>query len=544
LARSPETEQSRPTARSDSGRASSVRLGGIPESSQQDLRFVQDRIALFARTTALVSSMFLVMTALADGSGNEPRYSAIGRASHAVGTALAIAIWLVVRRRQSLSPAFLHAVDLVGTVCVSWAFAGLGHYALQPYGSYISILAITHVTFARAMIVPSVPRRTLYLAAASFAAIVVSRLTVELPPEVVFAGGSRSRIVFEGVLWSIAGVVVSTVASTVIYGLSEKAFEARVLGQYTLEERIGAGGMGEVYRARHAMLRRPTAVKLLSGEGSEEKLRRFEKEVQLTARLTHPNTISIYDYGRTPDGTFYYAMELLEGLSLEQLVRVHGPQPASRVIHILEQVCGALAEAHGIGLVHRDVKPANLHLSVRGDIPDVVKVLDFGLVREERGEVDVGGSNVNTIVGTPLYLSPEAITGPEKMDGRADIYGLGGVAYFLLTGKPPFEGSNIVELCANHLHTVPKPPSVHLEVPKDLEQVVLACLAKRPGDRPQTARELKARLEGCADAAGWSDDEARAWWQEASLPPPPMAAAEGESSVQRTFVAADLEQRI
>ncbi len=530
--------------RSELALAATVRLGGIPENTQQDLRFVQDRLALFTRTTTFVSSMFLIMTALADRNVDDPRYFALGRASHAVGTALALGLWLLVRRRESLSLRTLHAVDVVATVAVSWAFAGLGHFALQPYGSYISILAITHVTFARAMIVPSVPRRTLVLAAASFAAIVASRVTLELPAEVVFAGGSRGRMIFEGALWSVAGVVVSTVASTVIYGLSEKAREARQLGQYTLEEPIAAGGMGEVYRARHAMLRRPTAVKLLSGERSEEKLRRFEKEVQLTARLTHPNTISIYDYGRTPDGTFYYAMELLEGLTLEQLVLAHGPQPAARVIHILGQVCGALSEAHGVGLVHRDVKPANLHLSVRGDIPDVVKVLDFGLVREERSEVDVGGSNVNTIVGTPLYLSPEAITTPDRIDGRADIYGLGCVAYFLLTGKPPFESSNVVELCALHLHSAPKPPSTLRDVPPDLEQIVLACLAKRPGDRPQTARDLKAMLDGCADAAAWSDEAARAWWRTASLPPPRPPTTEAQASVQRTFVAADLGDRI
>lgn len=498
---------------------------------------------MFARITALISSMFLVMTAFADHVGPEPRYFALGRASHAAGTAVAVAIWLGLRGRRNLSTRTLHTVDLAGTVSVSWAFASLGHHALQPYGSYISILAITHVTIARAMIVPSVPMRTFALSVASFAAVVVSRSTVDLPPEVVFAGGARSRIVFEGVLWAISGVAVSTLASTVIYGLSEKALEARQLGQYTLEERIGAGGMGEVYRARHAMLRRPTAVKLVTGEGSEEQLRRFEKEVQLTARLTHPNTISIFDYGRTPDGTFYYAMELLDGLSLEQLVRVHGPQPASRVIHILEQVCGALAEAHGVGLVHRDVKPANLHLCVRGDIPDVVKVLDFGLVREVKSGADLGASNVNAVVGTPLYLAPEAITAPDRIDARADIYGLGCVAYFLLTGAPPFEGSNVVELCAHHLHKIPRPPSEIRDVPKDLEAVVLACLAKRPDDRPQTARELKAMLERCADASAWSDEAARAFWAGVVVPAPDAPWA-GGASVERSLVCADLDARI
>jgi serine/threonine-protein kinase len=392
------------------------------------------------------------------------------------------------------------------------------------------------------MSVPSVPRRTLLLAVACFAAFIVSRATLPLPPELVAVAGSRGRGLLEAALWATAGSVVSTVASTVIYGLQEKAREARQLGQYSLEEKIGEGGMGEVYRAHHAMLRRPTAIKLLGGDGSEGELRRFEKEVQLTARLTHPNTISVYDYGRTPDGVFYYAMELLDGLTLEQLVERDGPQPPGRVIHILRQVCGALTEAHGIGLIHRDIKPANIHLCRRGDVPDFVKVLDFGLVREIRRDGSVTQSNVNVVVGTPLYLSPEAILTPDCMDARADIYGLGCVAYFLLTGSPPFSGQSAVELCAHHLHTPPEPPSSLQPVPDDLERVILSCLAKDPSARPESARALSAELMRCRDAERWSEADALAWWTGA----PTTRAEPPESGEQtrRIVCCGDLERRL
>jgi serine/threonine protein kinase len=273
--------------------------------------------------------------------------------------------------------------------------------------------------------------------------------------------------------------------------------------------------------------------------------RRLEKEVQLTARLTHPNAISIYDYGRTPDGVFYYAMELLDGLNLEELVQGDGPQPAGRVIHLLRQVCAALKEAHGVGLIHRDIKPANIHLCRRGDVPDFVKVLDFGLVREVKGGGDATRSNVDAVVGTPLYMSPEAILTPDRIDARADIYGLGGVAYHLVTGAPPFQGQSIVEICAHHLHSSPPPPSERAPVPDDLERVILACLAKDRGDRPSTVQALSRSLEGCRDAQRWTEADAEAWWAcrletRQAKPNRPMAA---NKTVQRTIVC-DLEPRL
>jgi serine/threonine-protein kinase len=442
----------------------------------------------------------------------------------------------------------LSAFDLLGTWCICASFIGMGHFAVQPYGYYTAMLAVTHVSITRAMVVPSEPRRTLLLGVASFAGFLLMRATLPETPMMLQLGG-RVRGVVEAALWSMAGIAVSTVSSSVIYGLQKRAKEALQLGQYTLEEKIGQGGMGEIYRARHAMLRRPTAVKLLLGDSTEVQLRRFEKEVQLTARLTHPNTISIYDYGRTPDGVFYYAMELLEGMTLEQLVATHGPLPPGRAIHLLLQACGALNEAHQIGLIHRDIKPANLFLCRRGEIADFVKVLDFGLVRELKNNEDTTQSNVNLVVGTPLYMSPEAILEPDRVDYAADVYGLGALAYFLVTGAPPFHGKTVLEVCAHHLHSSPPPPSTRVPVPDDLERVILSCLEKSKEARPASVRALALALESCAAAGTWKSSDADHWRataesvRRAAVADPAFTLASGEQT-RRTLAVADLEQRL
>ena len=289
------------------------------------------------------------------------------------------------------------------------------------------------------------------------------------------------------------------------------------LGPYTLEEKIGEGGMGVVYKAHHALLKRPTAIKLLPSERAEGRdLERFEREVQLTSMLTHPNTISVYDFGRTPEGSFYYAMEYLEGLDLQALVDQTGPQPAGRVAHLLAQLCGSLVEAHGVGLLHRDVKPANVFLCERGGMRDVVKVLDFGLIKEFGQRTgDTPRTEANVIVGTPTYLSPEAVTAPDAMDGRSDLYAVGALGYFLLTGVPPFSGKTVLEVCCQHLHSEPVPPSARLDasLPPELERLILSCLAKSPEERPRDAATLQAALLPLASA--WTQDEAAAWWASA-----------------------------
>jgi serine/threonine-protein kinase len=267
------------------------------------------------------------------------------------------------------------------------------------------------------------------------------------------------------------------------------------VGPYTLEQRLGAGAMGVVYKARHALLPRPAAVKLLHQKvSSDDAVRRFEREATLTSLLTHPNTISIYDFGRTADGAFYYVMEYLDGVDLQALVEREGPQPPSRVAHLLAQVCAALAEVHAAGLIHRDVKPANIMLCERGGVPDVVKVLDFGLVTRIDGRRTP--AEAGNVLGTPHYLAPEALTEDEALDGRSDLYAVGALGYFLLTGVPPFSGNSVVEVCARHLYALPVAPSVRRRsaLPASLERLILSCLQKSKRARPSSAAAVRAEL--------------------------------------------------
>ena len=293
------------------------------------------------------------------------------------------------------------------------------------------------------------------------------------------------------------------------------ALAARRLGQYVLVQEIGRGANGMVYRARHALLRRPVAVKLLSPDMTNPaNTARFEHEVQMTSQLTHPNTVAIYDYGHTPEGIFYYAMEFLGGIDLDQLVRQFGPQPEGRIIHILRQVCGSLAEAHRIGIIHRDVKPANIILTRRGGVCDLVKVLDFGLVKAARpGSTEPGAPDA--VVGTPHFISPEAVTRPESVDARSDLYSLGAVGYWLLTGKTLFDHETVEDLLKQHVNQAPPHPAdrLHRPVSKDLADVLLRCLAKRPEERPASAEDLDHALGACGAAGAWTSREAEKWWQ-------------------------------
>lgn len=299
------------------------------------------------------------------------------------------------------------------------------------------------------------------------------------------------------------------------------AIEARRLGQYQLEERLGEGGMGVVYRGRHALLRRPTAIKLLDADKTnDDAIARFEREVTLTSQLNHPNTIAIYDYGRTPEGVFYYAMELLDGVDLERLVRDHGPQPPGRVIDILRQICGSLAEAHGVGLIHRDVKPSNVVLTRRGGLFDFVKLLDFGLVKAVAAGKQASLTSAGSLTGTPMYMSPEAIEAPDTADARSDLYAVGAVGYYLLTGTAVFDGASVVEIIRKQISAPPPRPSERLgsKLSADLEELILACLAKRPEDRPASAARLKTLLASCKDAGAWTEADAEAWWARVFVP--------------------------
>ncbi len=292
----------------------------------------------------------------------------------------------------------------------------------------------------------------------------------------------------------LAGCFASLLASACWIAVLRRDVErARQLGQYTLEGKIGEGGMGVVYRARHALLQRPTAIKLLRPEVvNDDTLSRFEREVQLASRLTHPNTIDIFDFGTTPDGSFYCVMEFLDGQTLDEVVRVDGPLEAPRVLNILRQIAASLNEAHSHGLVHRDVKPSNIMLCEQGGIPDFVKVLDFGLARSVEPSKEQYVTGTGVVLGTPVYLAPERITDPQTIDLRSDIYSFGAVGYYLLTGRFVYEGANVQTVLQQILSESPPRPSevVSSEIPNDLDELIVRCLARDPTDRPDTMQEI------------------------------------------------------
>ena len=298
---------------------------------------------------------------------------------------------------------------------------------------------------------------------------------------------------------------------------------SRELGSYQVGELLGRGGMGEVYKATHRMLARPAAIKLIrpdmigggKGEPASLALKRFRREAEVAANLRSPHTVELYDFGVTEDQTFYFVMELLDGMDLETLVRQKGPVPASRTIYILRQVCESLEEAHALGLVHRDIKPANIHIGRLGLRHDFVKVLDFGLVKSVTGP-DAEHSLATAAgltPGTPAYMAPEMALG-ETFDGRADIYAVGCVAYYLLTGRLVFEAANALQMVAKHMNEVPIPPSkrTELHVPARLEELVLACLSKRPEHRPASAATLGQAL-AAIEGEPWGEEQAARWWR-------------------------------
>jgi len=299
---------------------------------------------------------------------------------------------------------------------------------------------------------------------------------------------------------------------------------AERLGSYEIEGEIGKGGMGRVFKTTHAIIRRPTAVKVLRVDsGDRDLLTRFEREVRLSATLSHPNSITIYDYGRMDEWTLYYAMELLDGKDLRELVRRYGPMPPNRVLYLLEQICGSLAEAHDRGIIHRDLKPPNIFLAKLGGMFDFVKVLDFGLAKQldEEGvdQVDEDSLNLTQIgmlIGTPLYISPEGAKRKGKLDARSDIYCLGCVVFWMLTGRAPFIADSAPEALAAHIKTPPPVPSdcSEFDIPQELDDFVLKCLAKSPDDRYQTIAEVQSALRSVPIEEEWTIEQARDWWED------------------------------
>ena len=313
----------------------------------------------------------------------------------------------------------------------------------------------------------------------------------------------------------LIGAGLAIYSSYTLNGLRAEIHEAKKFGQYQLRDKLGSGGMGDVFLAEHQLLKRPCAIKLIRNDAatSPVALARFEREVQSSARLSHPNTIAIFDYGHTNDGTFYYVMEYLQGMSLGDMVQQAGPLPPGRAIYLMRQACAGLAEAHHLGLVHRDLKPANIFISLRGGETDVAKVLDFGLVKLTKEPEAEGLTAEMTVSGTPLFMAPEQAAADRDLDARADIYALGAILYYMLTGKPPFQGATPFAIMMAHARDEPTPPSkVNPAIPADLEAVVMKCLAKKPEDRYQDVRSLAKALAACKASEEWDAEKAEEWW--------------------------------
>jgi serine/threonine-protein kinase len=366
---------------------------------------------------------------------------------------------------------------------------------------------------------------------------VVAALAV-LPVALLVADSLLDRAAGASVLSALPEMVIlmATATAIAVFGshkireLQRKAHEAERVGQYRLKRVLGNGGMGTVYLAEHVLLRRPCAVKLISPLQAIDPttLRRFEREVQAAATLTHWNTVEVYDYGHTEDGTFYYAMEYLPGMDLQEMVERHGPLPPARAVHLLRQVCQALREAHGIGLIHRDVKPSNIIACERGGVYDVAKLLDFGLVKSfGPGKHAARLTGDGGFTGSPAFMSPEQALGREQLDARSDIYNVGAVGYFLLTGKLTFDRQSALEMLHAHAYEPLAPgPEFKEAVPSDLQGVILRCLEKDPARRYQDAETLERALAACQGVGEWAAERAAEWWRRNGDGAPPPAAPE------------------
>jgi eukaryotic-like serine/threonine-protein kinase len=483
-------------------------------SEEESRAYLQSRLAalwkiMFWAFVALILSQVVLYEEIAREL--RPRYQNAIYVMGTCGIALMAAIWRGVLLRRTLTLAQLYGLDMFYAAGSGLA---LGAGAMLAYdfkaSHYVSLIYAAYAVFARTLIVPSSGRWTALVSTVTFVPLVIAAAVLA---ELADVGMSGPVFFVGGSLLGATAVLLAATGSHIIYGLRRQVSAAMQVGQYTLDRKIGEGGMGAVYRAHHILLRRPTAVKLLLPDRvGADNLARFEREVQHMSQLTHPNTVAVFDYGRSPEGIFYYAMEYLGGgVDLEKLVRVHGRQPAGRVAHILAQVCGALHEAHEGRIIHRDIKPANIILCERGGMPDVAKVVDFGLVKEITAET---GASTQIILGTPAYVAPEAVTDPNSIGPSVDLYGLGAVGYFLLTGKRVFEGKTAVDVCIQHVTARPKPPSeLGVAVSSELEAIIMRCLAKQPAERFATAAEMGDALRALPASADWTQALARAWWK-------------------------------
>ncbi|MGH9258107.1 MAG: serine/threonine-protein kinase [Vicinamibacterales bacterium] len=450
---------------------------------------------------------------------------AVNWAPGVISITVAVSVALALRMAR-LRPAAVTILALVFEVVSSYGIAAAEF--LQPLGPYVGLpwiglswVAVWMLLFN--VVVPTVPRYAVIAALTSVTSVPAMVLvSISVFPPVSQPDG---LMVFFGFGFPyLLVVIMAYVGARVVYALGTEVTRARELGSYRLEERLGEGGMGEVWKASHRLLARPAAIKLIRSSVpghtagvSDDIRRRFEREAQVIAQLRSPHTVTLFDFGVAEDGSFYYVMELLDGVDTDTLIRRFGPIPAERVVHILRQVCHSLSEAESCGLVHRDIKPANIFLCRYGEDHDFVKVLDFGIAKvahDTSPEAQTAITIPNVIHGTPAFIAPEQALGGADVDTRADIYSTGCVAYWLLTGQPVFTADTAMKLLLAHAQTPPVPPSSRTEIPipQGLEALVLSCLAKDRDHRPTSARDLLQRLDAIALQQAWTDARAREWW--------------------------------
>jgi len=491
------------------------RLSGAGSRLREEVRdLLWRRLRAVAWVGTVTWAWFLLMQARGLNDSVTAQTQAVGARIMIAALALSVAAAVLLWRRRDLSGGALRTVELI-LVGVMVAYGGYYRYAALSavptasadpaylrlrveHATLLSNLYVLLTIISYGVYIPNTWRRCVGVVAAMSAVPLAINLYVGL-----HHAGVRSQL---PVVMAVTTIGLLLACSIAVFGsfristLQRQAVEARQLGQYRLTRRIGRGGMGEVYLAEHRLLKRPCAVKVIRPEraGDSGVLRRFEREVQATARLTHPNTVEIYDYGHADDGTFYYVMEYLDGPNLDEVVRRGGPLPVGRVVHLLRQVCAALREAHGAGMVHRDIKPGNVIVCRVGGVSDCVKLLDFGLVRETSPAAPAAQTALTAIdlaLGTPDYMAPEQATGSHAVDARSDLYAVGALAYFMLTGRPPFTGDGPIQVLFAHAHQSVRPlAEFRPDLPDELERAVLRCLAKRPEDRFADVADLDAAL--------------------------------------------------
>ena len=501
-----------------------ARASGLPSDvvaqSARRLRI----LALIYASVFFLSAFFPSLLSRTDRAALFSSFAVWGPGAISIAVAIVVA---VLARSPPLPPRLIGYIGVGFQVASSFGIAAaefLAPNVIDVDARWVGLSWVAVWTLLFTMMVPGPPRRTVMATLASVSAVpIVIGYVIVSSPELAL---SPSRFFFGLVFPYLLVTAMAYVGSRVIYGLGREVTRARELGGYRLVERLGAGGMGEVWRAEHYLLARPAAIKLVRQELPDtsdtipkpQLQERFRREAEATASLRSPHTIELYDFGLANDGTFYYVMELLDGIDLGRLVEQFGPVPAERAIHMLIHVCHSLGEAHERGLVHRDIKPANIMVCRYGREADFVKVLDFGMVKS-RGDTtraEMRLTRAHAVWGTPAFISPEQVLGNRPLDACTDLYAVGCVAYWLVTGRLVFKGRTAMETMMQHAHADPVPPSTRssLEIPSTLDSLILACLAKSASDRPQSADALAEALGAIETRTAWTPRRAHEWWDE------------------------------